>query len=76
MVETNASTKKVSSRDKGVLKPVYWQIYTFPATGKVGVVTSVGERKSLYEAYQYLTYVSFLLTVIPKGDGPDVEFRS
>ena len=56
MVETNASTKKVSSRDKGALKLVYWQIYTFPATGKVGVVTSIDERKSLYEAYQYMSY--------------------
>lgn len=56
MVETNASTKKVSSRDKGVLKLVYWQNYTFPATGKVGVVTSIDERKSLYEAYQYMKY--------------------
>lgn len=72
MVETNPNTKKGSSRDKGVLKFMYWQNYMFSATVKVSVMTSVGERKSLYEAYQYLSYVSFLLTVIPKGDGPDV----
>ena len=36
---TNANTK-VSSRDKSVLKLMHWQNYTFPATGKVGVVIS------------------------------------
>ena len=72
MVETNASTQKDSSRDKGVLKFMYWQNYMFPATVKVSVMTSVGGRKSLYEAYRYFELCEFPTHCNSRRDGPDV----